>query len=162
MTSGRPFVLTEPQARLEATYADALVRAGWPVDTSWRWGCRAFCAHFGEPEAWHALSLAEQLGLNRKIQRFVHWLFATQRLRASADYLVVGRRQWGPLFERLHPAIYASFASAAAEIGFSQTSIHSQWTGLAVVCAFSGVSPLDVRHTHIDPARTELVQAATR
>jgi integrase len=162
MTSGRPFVLTEAHARLEATYTDALVRAGWPVDTAWRWGCRAFCAHFGEPEAWYAFSLAEQLGLNRKIQRFVHWMMATQRLRASADYLVARRRQWGPLFERLHPAIYASFASAAAEIGFSPTAIHSQWTGLAVVSAFAGVALLDVRHAHIDAARAELAEAATR
>jgi len=162
MTSGRPFVLTEAHARLEATYADALVGAGWPVDTSWRWGCRAFCAHFGEPEAWYAFSLDEQLGLNRKIQRFVHWLFATQRLRASADYLVARRRQWGPLVERLNPAIYASFASAAAEIGFSPTAIHAQWTGLAVVSAFSGVQLLAVRHAHIDAARIELAQAAIR
>jgi integrase len=162
MTSGRPFVLTEAHSRLEATYAADLVRAGWPVDTAWRWGCRAFCAHFGEPEAWYAFSLAEQLGLNRKIQRFVHWLFATQRLRASADYLVARRRQWGPLFERLSPVIYASFASAAAEIGFSPTAIHSQWTGLAVVSAFAGVALLDVRHTHIDAARAELAEAARR
>jgi hypothetical protein len=77
MTSGRPFVLTKAHARLEATYTDALVRAGWPVDTSRRWGCRAFCAHFGEPEVWYAFSLAEQLGLNRKIQRFVHWMSHT-------------------------------------------------------------------------------------
>src|SRR3954452_15063511 len=116
---GRAFILPPKYQELEDAYAADLQRIGFQVNSTWRWGARAFCVRFGDGAGWHALSLVEQLALNRKLQRFVTWLMLTHPLRPSADYLVARRHELGPLLARMDPLSHATFAATGLEIGFS-------------------------------------------
>lgn len=158
----RAFVLSAPHARLEEAYADELRRAGLAVDHSWRWGGRSFCARFGDGAGWHALALDQQLALNPKVQRFVAWLIATRRLRPSAGYLVARRIHLGSLLARHDPVGHAHFSTTATAIGYDPTTVQRQWAALALVCAFHGLVPADVRQAHVDAARAELTRASVQ
>jgi site-specific recombinase XerD len=159
---GRAFVLPPEYRELEDAYAADLQRLGFQVNSTWRWGARAFCVRFGDGAGWHALSLVEQLALNRKLQRFITWLMLTRRLRPSADYLVARRHELGPLLARMDPLSHATFTATALEIGFSSHAAQYQWAALAHVCAFSGIGPQEVQHAHIDATRSAFAQAAAR
>jgi integrase len=160
--NGRAFALPPEHQAWEDAYVADLRRMGCAVDHAWRWGARAFCVRFGDGGGWHALSLPEQLALNRKIQRFVTWLVATRRLRPSAEYLVARRHHLGTLLAHLEPAAHASFVTTASAIGFPTLAVRHQWGALALVCAYTGEDPTAVRHGELDAARTALVQAAVR
>lgn len=153
--------LSAEYERLVAEYARELARAGTKVDHSWIWGSRAFCARFGDGEGWQALELADQVGLNVKIRRFVSWLIATRRLRPSAAYLLLRRAHLGDIVARHHPALFARFEATAAEIGFGPAAIARQWCALTHVCALEGVAPEALTHARIDRARRELDRAMT-
>jgi hypothetical protein len=157
---GRAYAVPPEHQAWEDAYVADLRRMGCAVDHAWRWGARAFCVRFGAGAGWHALSLPEQLALNRKIQRFVTWLIATRRLRPSAAYLVARRHHLGTLLTRLEPEAHALFAATANEIGFGALAVRHQWGALALVCAYTGVGPTAVQHAHLDAARTALVHAA--
>ena len=159
---GRALVLPPEYRALEDAYATDLERLGFQVNSTWRWGARAFCVRFGDGAGWHALSLMDQLALNRKLQRFITWLMLTRRLRPSADYLVARRHELGPLLARMDPLSHATFAATALEIGFSSHAIQYQWAALAHVCAFCGIRPQEVQHAHIDATRSAFTQAAAR
>ena len=159
---GRAFVLAPEYRALEDAYATDLERLGFQVNSTWRWGARAFCVRFGDGAGWHALSLVEQLALNRKLQRFITWMMLTHRLRPSADYLVARRHELGPLLARMDPLNHATFTATALEIGFSSHAIQYQWAALAHVCAFSGIGPQEVQHAHIDATRSAFALAAAR
>ena len=82
-----------PAASLDlvAAYEGELWDIGQRPDHKVLWGARYFCARIGQPVAFNALPLHEQLGLNTAVHRFITWLIATRRLRPSADYLVARR-----------------------------------------------------------------------
>ena len=157
---GRALALSPAQAAWEEAYVADLRRMGWPVDHAWRWGARAFCARFGDGAGWHALTLEQQLALNRKIRRCVTWAIATHRLQPTAAYLVARRSHQGALLARLEPAAHAAFLETATAIGYTPAAAHRQWLALALVCALAGVGPDAVRQGHLDAARTALVAAA--
>jgi site-specific recombinase XerD len=159
---GRAFILPPEYRELEEAYAADLQRFGFQVNSTWRWGARAFCVRFGDGAGWHALSLIEQLALNRKLQRFITWLMLTRQLRPSADYLVARRHELGPLLARLDPLTHAMFMATALEIGFSAHDVQCQWSALAHVCVFNGIGPQEVQHAHIDATRSAFAHAATR
>src|SRR5258708_13194893 len=78
-----------PAAELDlvAAYEDDLWDIGQRPDHKVLWGARWFCAHVGEPQAFAALPLEQQLAVNSAVHRFVSWLIATRRLRPSADHM---------------------------------------------------------------------------
>jgi site-specific recombinase XerD len=154
--------LSVADAQLVAEYLDDLARAGMQTDDSWRWGARAFCARFGDGQAWTALPLQDQLALNPKIERFAAWLIATRRLRPSAEYLVVRRPRIGAVIARQHPLFFATFQNTAVAIGFGPKSLQRQWAALALVCALQGIAPAELNQACFDDARAVLTSTAIR
>lgn len=158
--NGRAFTLAPEYRAWEEAYASDLARAGLQVDSTWRWGARAFCVRFGDGAGWRTLTLEEQLAQSPKILRFVAWAITTRRLRPTAAYLIARRTHHGDLLARLDPLAHAAFTTTATTIGFPPHAVRLQWWALALVCALAGVGPREVRQHHLDDARTALVQAA--
>lgn len=154
--------LSSAHEQLVEEYASELARAGTKIDDAWLRGARAFCARFGDGARWSTLEVADQTALNAKIQRFVAWLIATRRLRASAEYLVARRLHLGDIVARHHPTFFASFRATAVEIGFGPSAIERQWRALTAICALSAVAPGELTHTMLDVGRAEIDAAAAR
>lgn len=147
---------------LVAAYEADLWDIGQRPDHKVLWGARYFCAHVGEPRAFAALPLADQLAVNVSVHRFVSWLIATRRLRPGPDYLVVRRPRLGISLSRHWPAFHAGFVATAAVLGFSTQVARAQWAALGQVCALHGVAPERLTHADLDAARDELLAAADR
>jgi integrase len=154
--------LTAEDEDLVAAYAADLSAAGLQVDHAWLWGGRAFLHRYGGGEGWNSAPLAEQLGCNVKIHRFVLWLIATGRMTTTADYLLARRNRLGEVLARHIPGFHERFVATARELGFVSASITRQWKALAWVCALHGLQPHELTHTDLDAARAEFDAAADR
>lgn len=95
------------------------------------WGARWFLVHVGEPQAFAALPLDEQLAVRNSVHRFIAWLIATRRLQPSADYLVVRRPRLGISLSRHSPVFHALFINTAATLEFPVKTAQAQWAALA-------------------------------
>ena len=91
---GRAFVLPPEYRELEDAYAADLQRLGFQVNSTWRWGARAFCVRFGDGAGWDALSLMEQSAPGDEVTRDHPSLSATPRHVADGneDRTQVGAR----------------------------------------------------------------------
>lgn len=147
---------------LVAAYEADLWDVGQRPDHKVLWGARYFCARIGEPSAFNALPLDEQLGVNTAVHRFVTWLIATRRLRPSADYLVARRPRLGITLSRHWPGFFAAFMTVAAELGFGVKIAQAQWAMLGQICALLGLAPERLSHADLDDARDALLIAADR
>jgi hypothetical protein len=112
--------------------------AGLQVDHSWLWGGRAFLHRYGGgASAGTSAPLAERLGCNVKIHRFVIWLLATGRMTTTADYLLARRnrlrRGAGPPHPRLPRAVRRRHRTW--ELGFvirvHHPAVEGAWHGSA-------------------------------
>src|SRR5215217_4761524 len=112
------------------------------------WGARFFCARIGDPAAFKALPLHEQLGLNSAVHRFVTWLIATPRLGITLS------RHW--------PGFFAAFMTTAAALGFEVKVAQAQWAMLGQICALLALAPERLSHADLDSARDALLVAADR
>src|SRR6266516_4743918 len=153
-----------PAAELDlvAAYEDDLWDIGQRPDHKVLWGARWFCAHVGEPHAFAALPVEQQLAVNSAVHRFVSWLIATRRLRPSADYMVIRRPRLGVSLSRQWPGFHALFTNTAATLGFSVKVVQAQWAALGQICALTGLAPERLAHADLDAARDELLAAADR
>jgi integrase len=147
---------------LVAKYWAALQTGGLAGDRCALWGARSFLARFGGVEGWMARPLETQLACNVKIHHFVSWLFATQRLAASPEYLVARRPNLGAVYARHHPAFHALFVATAGTLGFHIKAAHGQWRALSLASAVHSVAPGDLTHVQLDSARTAYVDAVRR
>ena len=153
-----------PAAALDlvAAYEAELWDIGQRPDHKVLWGARFFCARIGEPAAFNALPLHEQVGLNTAVHRFIVWLIATRRLRPSADYLVARRPRLGITLSRHWPGFFAAFMATATECGFGLKVAQAQWAMLGQICALLGSAPERLSHADLDGARDALLAAADR
>jgi site-specific recombinase XerD len=147
---------------LVAVYEADLWDIGQQPDHKVLWGARFFCARIGEPAAFNVLPLADQLGVNVAVHRFVSWLIATRRLRPTADYLVARRPRLGITLSRHWPGFFVAFMTTAAAVGFDVKVAQGQWAMLGQVCALIGVAPERLCHVDLDTARDALLAAAER
>jgi integrase len=160
--NGRPFRLTATQDDVVVAYGDALRAAGLRGDKADIWGARAFYIRFGDVATWEAMPLESQLDVNVKIGRFVVWLIATQRLVASADYVVAHRPLLGRVMARNHAEFFTKFQATVSTLGFGANAAGLQWTALTQVCAVSGRRPGDLSHDDLDRSRAALCEAGER
>src|SRR5260221_489229 len=153
-----------PAAELDlvAAYEDDLWDIGQRPDHKVLWGARWFCAHVGEPQAFAALPLEQQLAVNSAVHRFVSWLIATRRLRPSADYMVIRRPRLGVSLSRQWPAFHALFMNTAATLGFSAKVAQAQWAALGQICALGRRAPERLAHADLGAAPGALLAAAAR
>ena len=147
---------------LVAAYEADLWDIGQRPDHKVLWGARFFCARIGDPAAFKALPLHEQLGLNSAVHRFVTWLIATRRLRPTADYLVARRPRLGITLSRHWPGFFAAFMTTAAALGFEVKVAQAQWAMLGQICALLALAPERLSHADLDSARDALLVAADR
>jgi integrase len=159
---GRPFQLLAAQNEVVDAYREAMHAAGLRGDDSDVWGAKAFYVRFGTIEVWEAMPLEEQLNINVKIGRFVSWLIATQRLVASAEYVVAHRPLLGRVVARQHAEFFAKFQVTASSLGFSVNAARAQWTTLAQACAVIGKPAQDLTHEDLDRSRAALCAAGER
>ena len=159
---GRPFQLSANQDDVVVAYGAALHAAGLRGDPADIWGARSFFIRFGDIATWQAMALEDQLNVNVKISRFVGWLIGTQRLVATADYVVARRPLLSRVLARSHAEFFASFNATATAVGFSLNAARLQWTALAQTCAVSGRPPQDLTHQDLDRSRAALCAAAER
>ena len=145
-----------------ADYADSLGALGVVTDTKTVWEARAFCARVGFPTDWGALSLAEQCGLPLRIRHFVSWLIGTQRVAATADYIVVGRPHLGDVALRHYPVFGNTFVETARSLGFARSTAMSQWSDVAKGAALFQARPDELTRAQFGEARSLLLEAASR
>ncbi len=154
--------LTVTHMALVADYVESLGAVGVVTDTKTVWEARAFAARVGGPQDWAGLSLAEQCALPLRIRHFVTWLIVTQRVAASADYLVAGRPFVGDVALRHHPEFANAFLDTATSLGFARATAMSQWSDIAKVAALCQARPDRLCRAQFDQGRTALLEAAAR
>ena len=149
---------------LEALVAAYLqdMRADGCYEPHMSWAARRFCDRIGLPAKWLELPLDQQLALPIRVRAFVSWLHVTQRLSASADYLVTVPTQLGRLAGRRHPQLHATISDTARNLGYSSEQARGFWTALVKTAALFQIRPDDVDAAQLVAARTQLKQAAQR
>ena len=90
------------------------------------------------------------------------WLILTNRVRASAEFLVASRIQLGRSFARHFPAIHSEFTLASRQLQYSTRSTAAQWSALAKTAALSGISPNELTEATIESSRVTLCAAIAR
>ncbi len=158
----RALALTPVQLRLVEDYVESLRTVGVHTDTKAVWPARAFAARVGSPEDWAALSLREQCALHLRVRHFVTWLLVTQRVAASADYVVVGRPFLGDVALRHHPVFANGFLDTAVSLGFKRGTAMAQWSDLAKLAALHRVRPDRLTRVQFDEGCAALIDAARR
>ncbi len=122
----KAFPRTPEVDALVDAYTASLTAAGlsarYPNDSV----ARSFFVHVGIG-LWEQLSLTEQLAVPMKYRRVVSWLLASQRMKPTAAYMVVGRPRVGAIGRYVHPAFCARFTAIADELGFDRRSANLQW-----------------------------------
>jgi site-specific recombinase XerD len=150
--------------QLVEDYVESLRAVGVQFDNSTQalWAARAFCARVGSPEAWAALPLEAQCALHLRIRHFVTWLLVTQRVAASADYVVVGRPFLGDVALRHHPEFANAFLDTSVSLGFKRSTAMYQWSDVAKLAALHRVRPDRLTRDQFDEGRAALFDAAQR
>jgi integrase/recombinase XerD len=154
--------LTPPQMQLVEEYVESLRAVGVQTDTKAVWPARAFCARVGSPEAWAALPIEAQCALHLRIRHFVTWLLVTQRVAASADYIVVGKPFVGDVAMRHHPEFANAFLDTAVSLGFKRGTAMTQWSDVAKLAALHRVRPDRLARAQFDAGYAALLDAARR
>lgn len=149
--------LTEPQRRLVEDYLRSLDEAGLDSGPAARQAAQRFCAQVGDLNSWAALSLDEQCALHVRVRRVVGWLLVTQRMRASAGYLVTGATFLGHIRARHHARLFAGFQSTGQSLGFIADRIKRQWAAVMRISALLGVPPGELTTAHLASGRCALV-----
>jgi integrase len=126
------------------------------------WPARAFCDRVGSPEEWLVLSLEEQCGLHERIRTFVGWLVATQRLKATPDYLIASGTQLGRIAAPHHPGTVALLSEASTQLGYSPRRAEDQWAALVAVAGLVQVSPDRVTALQLRDGKQALAEAHSR
>ncbi len=132
----------ESEEELVAAYVADLTAAGLGCGSETLRPARAFFRIIGAPDGWANLAIDAQCAVPLPIRRFVSWMMATQRLAASAEFLVVARPHLGEIAQRHSPVFAAEFAATASALGFSPDDVQAQWSAVAKVAALRRV-PLD-------------------
>ena len=158
----RHLKLSAAQLDLVADYVESLGAVGVRTDTKTVWEARAFCARVGTAGDWAQLSLAEQCALPLRIRHFVTWLIVTQRVAASADYVVVARPFVGDVAMRHNPVFANAFLGTARSLGFARATAMSQWSDVAKVAAMCQTPPDQLSRAQFDQGRAALTEAARR
>lgn len=154
--------LMPSQLDLVADYVRSLEAVGVVADPKTAWEARAFSTRVGAPGDWAELSLEAQCALPLRIRHFVTWLIATQRLTATADYLVAGRPFIGDVARRHHPVFAHTFLDAAGSLGFARATAMTQWSNVAKAAALVGVRPDRLTQAQLDHGQAALLDAARR
>jgi hypothetical protein len=158
----RPLVLTPSQLQLVDDYVESLRAVGVHTDPKALWPARAFGARVGSPQDWAALSLRAQCALHLRIRHFVTWLLVTQRVAASADYVVVGRPFLGDVALRHHPVFASAFLDTAVSLGFKRSTAMAQWSDVAKLGALHRVRPDRLTRAQFEEGCSALIDAAQR
>ncbi len=157
MTS--PLVLGSGGEDLVALYEADLAAAGMGTGSETLTPARAFFTLVGQPEDWAALTLDEQRGMPLPTRRFITWLMATQRLTATAEYLMTARPHLAKIARRADPGFAARFDTTAAALGFSAKDVQAQWCALTKVTALHGVAADELTRSDIRAGRETLMSA---
>lgn len=155
-------VLSEAQRQLVAEYQSSLNKAGMSTIPSKLWVAKAFGARVGSPEQWSELSVEEQCALHGKLRTFVGWLIVTQRLKATADYLVLSGTQFGRIAAPHHPRTFVRVRETSRELGYSRIVAEDQWTALVSVAALAQVAPDRVTMADLRDGKQALLDAESR
>ncbi len=158
----RALVLTPSQLQLVDDYVESLRAVGVHTDPKALWPARAFGARVGSPQDWAALSLQAQCALHLRIRHFVTWLLVTQRVAASADYVVVGRPFLGDVALRHHPVFASAFLDTAVSLGFKRSTAMAQWSDVAKLGALHRVRPDRLTRAQFEEGCSALIDAAQR
>ncbi|MDQ2826318.1 MAG: tyrosine-type recombinase/integrase [Actinomycetota bacterium] len=154
--------LTAQQLELVGHYVKSLEAVGARTDVKRVWEARAFGARVGSPQDWAELSIQDQCALPLRIRHFVTWLIVTQRVAASADYVVAGRPFLGDVALRHHPIFANAFLDTARSLGFARSTAMSQWSDIAKAAALCRARPDQLTRAQFDAGRSALVDAARR
>lgn len=152
-------VLASREEDLVTLYAIDLAAAGMGTGSETLGPARAFFTLVGQPEDWAALTLDEQRGVPLPTRRFITWMMATQRLRATAAYLVTARPHLTKIARRADPGFAIRFDVTAAALGFSAKDAQAQWCALTKVAALHCVAPDELTRSDIRAGRDTLVTA---
>ena len=100
--------------------------------------------------------------LHLRIRHFVTWLLVTQRVAASADYVVVGRPFPGYVALRHHSVLDEAFLDTAVSVGFKRSTAMAQWSDVAKLAALHRVCPDRLTRVQFEEGCAALIGAARR
>jgi site-specific recombinase XerD len=152
----------ESEEELVAAYAADLTAAGLGSGSETLRPARAFFRVIGAPDAWANLAIEAQRAIPLPTRRFVSWMMATQRLAASAEFLVTARPHLGEIAQRRSPVFAAEFAATASALGFGPDDVQAQWSAVAKVAALRRLPPDRLSQADLRAGRTALVSTYTR
>jgi integrase/recombinase XerD len=144
---------------LVASYETAMRAAGHKTGRSTMQAAGTFCAKLERAGGWEQMSRARQLDAIRKARSFASWLMVTGQLTVDAE--VFGRvyLRLGTAARTFCPDTHAWFVEACGRIGVRQGDIATQWNGLAMITAVTGVPADRVDDDAFDFASRAVIDA---
>jgi site-specific recombinase XerD len=159
MTPAASLTATAGPTGLIDRYEKSLIAADTSGRSSLVAAARSWWTRFGGPEGFAARALEEQLAVDRRELRFVHWLITHSWLIVSADYVAVRKPFLGSLFKHAHPLWRARFDEAATGLGFRPLTVDQQWNVLAQICATTPAMPDRFDHADLRDGLEALIVA---